>query len=176
MVALNIMNDILHCHIKNARNGWDLQFHFCFTMAFDTCMYGRCLCPVDMEHPHLELRAKMKLSWCPAGGKVKRRCSRNHWVGKSASVLVALWLFKSSFPPASWGLWLYEHCATFGRSLNIYLPYVIDNRATGASDETTWELDGQHLEQTGQQLWTKWTSLMHCLEELGGNLETTLGQ
>ena len=24
VVALNIMNDILHCHIKNARNGWDL--------------------------------------------------------------------------------------------------------------------------------------------------------
>ena len=93
--ALNIMNDILHCHINNARNGWDLQFHFCFTMAFDTYMYGRCFSPIDMEHPHLELSVKMKLSWCPAGGKVKRRCSRNHWVGKSASVLVALWLFKS---------------------------------------------------------------------------------
>ena len=131
---------------------------------------------IDVEHPHLRLSLKMKLSWCPGGGKVKRRCSRNHRVGKSASVLVALWLFKSSFPPASWGLWLYEHCATFGRSLNIYLPYVIDNRATGASDETTWELDGQHLEQTGQQLWTKWTSLMHCLEGLGGNLEATWRQ
>ena len=76
---------------------------FCFTMAFDTYMYGQCLCPIDMKHPHLELSVKMKLSWCPAGGKVKRRCSRNHWVGKSATVLVALWLFKSSFPPASWG-------------------------------------------------------------------------
>ena len=64
-------------------------------------VYGQC--PIDMKHPHLELSVKMKLSWCPAGGKVKRRCSRNHWVGKSATVLVALWLFKSSFPPASWG-------------------------------------------------------------------------
>ena len=53
---------------------------------------------IDVEHPHLRLSLKMKLSWCPAGGKVKRRCSRNHRVGKSASVLVALWLFKSSFP------------------------------------------------------------------------------
>ena len=95
---------------------------FCFTMAFDTYMYGQCLCPIDMKHPHLELSVKMKLSWCPAGGKVKRRCSRNHWVGKSASVLVALWLFKSSFPPAS--LCFYVHCATFSRSLNIHLPYM----------------------------------------------------
>ena len=156
MVALNIMNDILHCHINNARNGWDLQFHFCFTMAFDTYMYGRCLSPIDMEHPHLQLSVKMKLSWCPAGGKVKRRCSRNHWVGKSATVLVALWLFKSPFPPASWGLWFYVHCATFSRSLNIHLPYAIDNRAKRARDETTWELDGQYMGSTWNKLDNNW--------------------
>ena len=126
---------------KDERDGLDLQFHFCFTMAFDTYRY---------ETPHLELSVKVKLLWCPAGGKVKRRCSCNHWVGKNASVLVALWLFESSFPPASWGLWFYAHCATFSRSLNVHLPYVIDKRATRAIDETTWELDGQYMGRRAQ--------------------------
>ena len=53
VVALNILNGKLHSHIKNARDGWDLQFHFCFTMDFDTYMYGQCLCPIDMKHPIL---------------------------------------------------------------------------------------------------------------------------
>ena len=38
------------------------------------------------------MSVKVKLMWCPAGGKVKRQCSHNHWVGKIASVLVALWV------------------------------------------------------------------------------------
>ena len=38
------------------------------------------------------MSVKVKLMWCPAGGKVKRQCSHNHWVGKIASVLVASWV------------------------------------------------------------------------------------
>ena len=42
VVALNILNGVLQCHINNEGDCWDLQFHFCFTMDFEsltpTCM------------------------------------------------------------------------------------------------------------------------------------------
>ena len=58
------------------------------------------------------------------------------WLGFAIPFLFYHWFWhlhvKSSFPPASWGLWFYVHFATFSRSLNINLPYVIDKRATRA--------------------------------------------
>ena len=50
VVALNIQNGILHCHINNARDGWDLQFHFCFTIDFDTYMISHHSHPLVGVH------------------------------------------------------------------------------------------------------------------------------
>ena len=58
------------------------------------------------------------------------------WLGFAIPFLFYHWFWhlhvKSSFPPASWGLWFYVHFAAFSRSSNINLPYVIDKRATRA--------------------------------------------